>query len=488
MGIRHSFFVGACCSLLTIGIASAQTPEVFPLSGSGIGPTRPVVANLDGDSSNGLETVVTTTDGRIHAVASSGSVLWSATTPNIDCAKQPEKDKTYSSPAVGDLFGSGEQFVVVGYGGFRGKACDGGVAAYRGSTGERIWTFSIKSWSKQKKFFAFRHTVYATPTLADVDNDGSLEIGFGALDRNVYLLNANGSVRWYYNAADTVFSSPAFADVKNDAKLEMIIGTDITKNTKIRPPTQNGGFLYALDAGVDVPAGRRFLFRSTELQEWRKSFNQVIQSSPVIDDILPDSPGLEVVTGSGCFFPQGRGERRGKWYKVLSASSGRVLKTLSVAACTPTTPAVGDLDNDGVKEVVVSVSGAKNFGGDGRSHLIAWRPATDQVLWDVRPKVGRRGDALGGHLNRVPILRDLTGDGLPEVLVNSSTGVAIFNGLTGAQLTCDSSTCATPLLRTDARVLGSPAVADTNGDSILEILVLGRVDGQTALVRWDNPL
>lgn len=463
-------------------------PEVFPIPGAGFGPMRPVVADLDADPTNGKETVVTTSDGTIQVVMKSGAVLWAARTPNVDCSATPSNDKMHSSAVVGDLFGTGELFVVAGYGGFRGKPCDGGVVAYRGKTGEQAWAFSIKGFSKRERFFAFRHAVYGTPSLADVDRDGRLEIGFGSFDRNVYLLNADGSVRWYYNAADTVFTSPAFANVAGSESLEMIVGTDISKNTKLRPPTPNGGYIYALKAGLSVRPGTKFSFRSSELQQWRTQVNQVIQSSPVVADLLPNSPGLEVVVGSGCFFPQGGGDRRGKWYKVLSASTGRVLKTLDVTACTPTTAAVGDINSDGVLEVVVPVSGASTAGGDGTSRLIAWQPATDTVLWSIQPRLGTRTDSMAGFYNRTPVIADINRDGAQEVLINYHTGVVIVAGATGEQLTCDSSPCSKPLLRTSSILQGSPIVADVDGNGTNEILVGGRYDGENALLRWQNPL
>jgi hypothetical protein len=394
----------------------------------------------------------------------------------------------YSSAVVGDLYGTGEKYVIAGYGGFRGKPCDGGVIALRGSTGEIAWIFSIKEFAKQEKFFAYRHAVYATPTLADVDRDGRLEIGFGSFDRNVYLLNSDGSVRWYYHAADTVFTSPAFANVAGSSDLEMIVGTDISKNTKLRPPTPNGGYVYALKAGVKAEPGTKFGFRSAQLQQWRTQFNQVMQSSPVVADLLPESSGLEVVVGSGCFFPQGKGERRGKWFKVLSATTGKVLKTLPITACTPTAAAVGDINNDGVLEVVIPVSGSNAAGGDGTSRLIAWQPATDRVLWSMIPRLGTRTDSMAGFYNRTPVIADLNRDGEMEVLINYATGVVIVSGATGQQLTCDTSPCNKPILKTSTLAQGSPVVADTNSDGVNEVLMIGRYNGINALIRWANPL
>ncbi len=467
---------------------SAVEPEVFPIPGAGFGPMRPVVAELDGDATNGKEIVVTTSDGTIQALNSRGVVLWSARTPNVGCAATPENDKMYSSAVVGDLYGAGELFVVVGYGGFRGKPCDGGVLALNAKTGAEEWRFSIKDFAKRERFFAFRHAIYATPTLADVDRDGKLEVGFGSFDRNIYLLNSNGSVRWYYNAADTVFTTPAFANVAGNSDLEMIVATDISKNTRLKPPTPNGGYVYALRAGIDADAGAKFGFRSSDLQQWRAQFNQVMQSSPVLGDLVPSNPGLEIVVGSGCFFPQGKGVRRGKWFKVLSATSGKVLKTLTITACTPTAAAVGDINNDGVLEVVVPVSGSATAGGDGTSRLIAWQPATDRVLWSVEPRLKTRTDSMAGFYNRTPVLADLNGDGTTEVLLNYSSGVVILSGASGEQLTCNLNPCTKPLLQTDQTLQGSPVVADTNGDGVNEVLVGARYKGVNALIRWVNPL
>lgn len=448
----------------------------------------PAVGDHDGDPSNGLEIAVTTSDGTVQMLRSSGEVLWSVKTPNASCTAAPSNDKLYTSPVVADLFGTRERYVVVGYGGFRGKECDGGVAAYKATTGEQAWIFSIKAFSKKERFFAFRHAVYGTPNLADVDRDGKLEIGFGSFDRNVYLLNSDGTVLWYYNAADTVFPSPAFIDISGSPNLEMIIGTDISKNPKLNPPTKNGGYVYAFQAAINTPVGTKFGFRDKALQLWRTSFDQVMQSNLVVADVLPDNPGPEIITGSGCFFPQGSGDRRGKWYKVLSARTGKVLRTLPVSACTPSGPAVGDVDGDGYLEVVVTVSGASSAGGDGTSKLIAWRPENDEVLWSIQPKVGTRTDSFGGHYRRTPVIADLNKDGAMEVLVNHSSGVVIVSGVSGQQLTCDSSPCTKPIVKLDNILQGSPIVTDSNGDGINEVIVAGRKDGTNVIARWDNPL
>jgi hypothetical protein len=467
---------------------SARAQDAYPLPGRYVGQSTPLVADIDSDPSNGLETVIATPDSRVQALRSDGSVLWTRELPNFSCTSAPANDKLYSSPVLAQLYGDARKFIVIGYGGFRGKPCDGGVAALRAGDGSIEWTFSIKKWARKRGFDAFRNSVYGTPAVGDVDGDGKQEVGFGAFDRNVYLLNSNGTVRWYYNAADTVFTSPAFSDIDGDGRLEMLIGTDISQNLRIKPATPNGGYFYALKAGAPVPRpGYRYLFRDPKLQAWRTEFDQVMQSTPAIGDVLPDAPGLEVVVGSGCFFPQGGGDRRGKWYKVLSVKTGAVLKTLPVTACTPSGAAIGDVNGDGVLDVVVSVSGDASAGGDGQSHLVAWTPSQDRVLWDISPRVAGRSDRFGGHYNRAPVIADLGADGAKEVLVNYANGVAIADGSSGQLLSCAESPCLGQLFRSDDVLQGRPAVADTNGDGLPEIIVGGKKSGLGALLRWSGP-
>jgi hypothetical protein len=70
----------------------AAEPTLINIQGSGFGPMKPAVSELDGDLTNGSETVVTTLDGTIQALNSTGAVLWAAQTPNRECAATPIND------------------------------------------------------------------------------------------------------------------------------------------------------------------------------------------------------------------------------------------------------------------------------------------------------------------------------------------------------------------------------------------------------------
>lgn len=471
--------------LLCTCVRTVVAQTSMPLPSTAVGSSSPLIAELDGDSSNGSEIVAASADGSVTAIRADGSVLWRKELPNYSCPHTDSSDKLYPSPAVGNIFGDGVPHVVLAYGGYRGKDCDGGVIALKGSDGSVRWTFSIKAFAKKDRHFAFRHAVFGTPSLADIDGDGKLAVGFGSFDRNVYLLNHDGTLRWYYVAADTVFSSPSFADVNGDGRLEMVIGTDISQNTRIRPATKNGGYLYALRTNVKPTSrNKSFWFRDSKLVLWKTQFDQVIQSGPAVGELVASNPGPEIVFGAGCFFPQRGGPRNGRWFKVVSAKTGKVLRTLPVETCSPSLPAIADLDGDGQKEVVALVSGDPGRGGSGDTTVVAWSPDSDVVKWQSSVRVGTSRDPSAGDFHRSPSIADVDGNGSLEVVVGHSRGLAVFDAVTGEKLPCGGIACATDELKVSGRISTSPAVGDIDGDGHLDMIAGGNADGSGAVFIW----
>lgn len=492
------FFKGLFCTALTLllvsaSVASADSPASFaPLSGwtfdditrstdreqpgllldgGTVTYSSPAVADLDGDTSNGLEVAIAGEDGQLYAYRASGELLWEATLPSAECSSG-RGNKTLSSPAIGDLDGDGVPSVVIGYGGISSAGCDGGVAAYNGVSGTLEWKFSIKAFASSQKYGTRSYTVFSTPALADTDHDGKLEIGFGSFDRNVYLLEYDGQVRWYYNAADTVWSSAAFADINNDGILEMIIGTDITGNRQLRPITRNGGYVYAFKTARR--SSKRIGFRDKSAYYWQQTFDQVIFSSPVVADVIADNAGDEVIVASGCYFPERTDNKSGKWVKVLSARSGKILRTLPIDACSPSSVAVGDIDEDGALEIVASVNGHKKVGGSGRSTLVAFEPETGAELWNIIPRERGGNDAYGGHFTS-PTIADLDHNGSLEVILANRAAVGIFAGKDGSALSCQEKDCDPDqfVAYTASTLRGTPAIADIDGDGAFELVMGG---------------
>jgi hypothetical protein len=448
------------------------------LSGADIVRGSPTIAEIDNNPSNGKEVVVGGGDGMLYAYRANGSLLWSLNVMPGTCSPGANDFKVHSAPAVGAIYGDGVPYVLVTYGTILPSNCDGGLVVYRGPDGALAWRFSLRAWQASQGYPPEAlYGAVSSPAVADTDGDGKMEIGFGGFDRYVYLLNASGGVRWYYHAADTAWSSPAFYDVNGDGRLDLIIGTDISANAP--SGTSDGGYVYAFDSAPRTPARIEFCAPAFPAScapnafIWRAFFDQAVYSSVVVADVLSSNPGAEIIIGSGCYFPSDSSNKRGRWVKILRLSDGATLQTLNAPACVQSSPAVGDLDDDGALEIVATVNGATSVGGDGSSRVAAWKPINPTPIWSVIPHDPNSGnnDPFGGDLQS-PVIADLDGNGSLEVAAGNFWSVHVLNGRTGAFLTCQGASCgAQTSLFTWKTVKSTPAIGDINNDGRLDLVI-----------------
>ncbi len=475
------------------------------LNGNAVNYSSPRSANLDGDPTNGLETVVATSDAVVNAVSADGKLLWSTQLPNHTCTEASAENKLFSSAAVGNIYGDGNIHVVVGYGGIGGIPCGGGVLALDGRTGQQLWHFDLKKFAKERNFGApIGHTVFSSPVLKDINRDGKMEIAFGSYDRNIYVLNTYGEAVWYYQAADTVWSSGSFADIDGDGRDELIIGTDISENKFLTPATENGGYVYAFKVRIKKEKARKrqgsrrlfsknlkfFNFQNPKAYFWRTHFPQTIHSTPSIGELIPENPGLEIAVGTGCYFPENNDIKEGRWIKIISLKTGAVLRTLDTPACMTSSPAIADIDEDGLNDVVAYASGSKSIGADGKSKVMAWNPRTSTLLWETNPLAQSFNDIWGGHFSS-PIIADLDGTGSLEVVVGNINDLVILAGKTGEHLTCKAANCGdTSRLSTGGLIRGTPEAIDLNADGKLDLVIASRRKYSSAiygaLFAWTN--
>jgi outer membrane protein assembly factor BamB len=141
-----------------------------------------------------------------------------------------------SGPNILDVDDNGQLDVVVAQ-----WAGDFRVYALRGDDHSIIW------YSDEPD-----DDMYHGGSFADVDEDGRPEIAIGSYDNNVYLLNAeNGSLEWEYSSAYYVGAPTSIADLNNDGHLEVVF----VSYNRLTVLSHLGDYLWSYSTGGNMFRG-----------------------------------------------------------------------------------------------------------------------------------------------------------------------------------------------------------------------------------------
>ncbi|MDQ4078187.1 MAG: VCBS repeat-containing protein, partial [Chloroflexota bacterium] len=217
-------------------LARRQLPEVIFSS--------PVVGDLDGDGT--LEVVVGTgwfyweAHGRVdqpYVYAFDTSQVFSnlhysdpTKLPHLPGWPRPTHYPGFSSPSLADLDGDGDLEVVIASGFPDGASpecsaspsdpnCYGALYAWHHS-GQEVSGFPVWPRDSANKNARMR----STPTIADIDNDGQLEILIPVL-WDVAVIGSTGQQENTLRSTWTTVTSPAIGDTDGDNQLEVWIGS-----------------------------------------------------------------------------------------------------------------------------------------------------------------------------------------------------------------------------------------------------------------------
>jgi hypothetical protein len=380
--------------------------------------SSPVIADLDGDGT--MEIIVGSGNApgdkfKVYVFHSDGSIMdgWP-----VDLI-----DDVDSVPAIGDLDNDGDLEIVIN-----------DVWGY-------VYAFNhdgtmMDGWPKSIDFMT------SPPTLYDLDNDGDLEVIAGSDEDvedhtrsfakvNIWHHDGTNFDGWPqlitdYHSSYIGYSSSAVGDIDNDGDVEIIVGIS-TSSTD-----QSEGFVYVwhhngqLVNGWPVSVGK---------------FNDVY-SSPSLGDLDSDND-LEIIIGTG----------RGK-ILALHHDGTNLSGWPNDISCYCSPQALGDIDQDGMLEVVCgrifgSASGTVYIWNNDGSQLEEWPQKTNGFVLDSPVIVDIAGDELleiivpcgdhkvhawyqngtpvpgfpletGGSISSTPCLGDIDGDGDVELIVSST--------------------------------------------------------------------
>lgn len=397
--------------------------------GPGEAFSSPAVADINGNG--GVpEIVVAAMDGTVTAYSGTTfAPLW---------RKSVGATGIQSSPAIGQIGGTSPPDVVVG-------TMDGRVVVLNGPNGDVLRTYREGAPLHCPAGVDCRPSgFFATPALADVDGDGSLDIVAASYDHTVYAWRASGSLIFRRYLEDSLWSSPVVADIDGNGTAEIILGGDIWAGNPFG--VEQGGLLWVLKRDGSTYPGYP-----------RSIPGQTVWSTPAVADLNGDG-ALDIVFGTGNHGPFGDavGGRQRRVYAV-TARTGRDLAGWPVTTDGRVTNAVAvaDVDGDLAKEAVFSSEGGWVYAyeANGARKWRACNAVTQSRCRSTVPNYPTHG---------TPVVADVDDDGNAEVISAVDKDMRVYNGSNGsmeAEMRLNGAATLAPA--------SAPTVAEVNGKTLI---------------------
>jgi len=295
--------------------------------------------------------------------------------------------------------------------------------------------------------------IVSSPVIADLDEDGKQEIivGSGIYDDpgyKIYVFHSDGSYMdgWPISVTSPVWGSPSVGDLDNDGDLEIVIGDELT-------------YIYA------------WHHDGTNVDGWPKPVGY-FSASPTLYDIDGDG-NLEIIIGS----TEGVTDCAtvSIWHHDGTSFEGwpQMITDYPFSLVEFSSPAVGDIDDDGDVEIVVGITAILNETHRG-GYIYAWHH--DGQLVNGWPVPAGSGMSIINGVRVGPALGDLDDDGDLEIVVSSDNGYVRV-------LHHDGSNVAGWPIKINYRI-DAQSLADVDQDGKLEV-ISGSIDNELVYV-WDG--
>ncbi|MBN2543396.1 VCBS repeat-containing protein, partial [bacterium] len=388
---------------------------------SGTGPGGGIKAfDLNGDGET--EIILGSTDGLLY--------VWNFDGTNFSSFPVDVGSPIRSPAAIGNINSTPEPEIIV-------TTTTGVLAAYDIS-GEPCDGFPRTLSSG----FTFN-----SPVLWDFNGDKELEII--ASDDSLYVISGDGTNFMGFpvkvNSAYGTVASPAVGDIDNDQVAEIVL--------------EGWDSLFAFDAYGSLEPG--FPVGLTG------EYDGFSYSAPTLVDFNRDGY-LEIIAG---YHESGGGSWHGKvavwsytgeFFTDTLSSSWYPVAFYDYGSWTYSTPAVGDIDNDGEPEYAMT-----SHNGD---LMLRNGNATSPGSWPVYTGYS--------NLECSAVLGDVNSDGDLDVIIGTNGGSLLMLGYNSNCAALDSF----PLSATAAATVNSPLIMDLNGDGSIELVMVG-IDGIVHLWR-----
>ena len=389
--------------------------------------------------------------------------------------------------ASGDVDGDGDPDLFIGTRG-------GTLLYYENVGGHDLPAFK----SQQASILPTPQRSFSAPSVVDIDGDGLLDLVVGGGTGRLELIRNRGTrkaPKWevgnlFLSGIDVgAMSAPVFRDLDGDGDLDLVVGNSLGNLVLY----ENRGDKASMD----------LVLRSTGL------FRVRVPGAAVPDFFQWDPktpPDLVLGSQNGMLYPASRNPAvpvmQGGTYESLGGPWTGITSTGQAL------PHFVDLSGDGRPDLLLGSSdGTLRYweyagsvptsqialaqaqrrrenalaGADGREgvagDMATVRPAYVEPVFELEPT---NLNLLHHERNTTPALLDLTGDGLPELVVGTSRGrVLVFRNL-GATASPQWKLEPEPLVPATNLNNAAPTFADVDGDGDLDLLI-GTADGRVVL-------
>ena|GEM_PF-985022 len=350
--------------------------------------------------------------------------------------------------------------------------------------------------------------IQSSPSSADVDHDGSADIFIGSGDAagecaggGLYRFKTDGSIVYKFIASDggtscpnpSIHSSAALGDITRDSVADATFGALGLKAWSINSVTAgvNSGWPFywddtqfaspaladadgdgltdAIMAGdsspgppVDWRGGFVRALRGNGTEIWEYKINEIVRSSPSVGDI--DGDGIpEVVFGAGNYYVNNGGASDATKIYALNIRTGQLKWSRDLGGQTLASPTLADFNGDGRLDVAMGT-----WGGDQPGRLFVMNGVNGSDM------SGYPRSSIGGIVIGQLSTADLTGDGGQDLIVPTGGGVYAYDGTTGANLW--------GIRQGFASYQNTPLVRDIDGNGRLDVVIAGTKPDGTGVV------